>query len=106
MSEMKPRREGSGLLGEPLDQFRGVDSRISGDVVDRLFRIEGGALAAGRRQRVEYVAAHVEHAAFEHLEQPDRTGTDDRDITAVRSVLHHLDLPGRHLAFQLVMAWA
>src|SRR5262244_1630466 len=50
------------------------------DVVDRLFRIERGALPAGRFQRVDDVAAHLQHAALEDREQPDRAGADDRDI--------------------------
>ncbi len=92
MPEVKPRRERRGLLGEPLDQFGGVDSRIARDVVDRLFRIERGALPARRRQRIEHMAAHVEHAAFEHREQADRAGADDRDIAGVGSILHRLSL--------------
>jgi tRNA threonylcarbamoyladenosine biosynthesis protein TsaE len=34
------------------------------------------------------MAPHVEHAAFKHREQTDRSGADYRDIAAVGSVLH------------------
>src|SRR5713226_2625803 len=89
---MEYRREWGGLLDQPLDQLGGTDSRISRNVVDRLFRIERGALPARRRQRIEDVAAELEHAAFENRKQPHRPGADDRDITAVESVLHRASL--------------
>ena len=80
MAEMELRLERRGLLSETLDQFGRVDSRIARDVEDRLFGIERGALPARRRERVEHGAAHFEHAALEHREEPDRPGADDRDI--------------------------
>ena len=83
MPEVKNRRERRGLFAEALDQLDGVDSRVARNVVDRLLGIERGALAARLRQRVEHGAAHVQHAAFEHREQPDRPGADDRDIIIV-----------------------
>src|SRR6266851_5201818 len=62
-----------------------AESRIPRNVVDRLFRIERGALPTGRRQRVEDMAAQIEHAAFENRKQPHRPGADDRDIAALES---------------------
>ncbi len=49
LAEMIVGRERRGLLAEPLDQLGGIDPRIAGNVVDRLFRIERGALPARRR---------------------------------------------------------
>ena len=83
MPQMVLRLEGCGLLGKAVDEFGGIDARIARDVIDRLFRVERGALAARRRQRVEDGAAHLEHAAFEHGEKPDRAGADDRDIAGL-----------------------
>ncbi len=91
-AEMECRRKRRGLLDQPIDQLGGIDSRIAGNVVDRLFRIERGALSAGRWQRVEHMAAHVEHAAFEDREKPDRSGADDRDVTAL-GIVAHVDPP-------------
>jgi hypothetical protein len=71
------------LLLQLADQIRRLDSRIAGDVIDRLFRIERRALPAGAVERVDDMAAHLQHAAFEHREQADRAGAYDRNIGAV-----------------------
>src|SRR5579863_5211197 len=93
VAQMEHRGKGRGLFDQPLDQFGGADSRIARDVVDRLFRIERGALPARRRQSVENPAADLEHAAFEHGKEPHWSPADDRDIAAVRCVVHRLSLP-------------
>ena len=98
MPEMKHRRERRGLLPKAVDQLGGIDSRIAGNVVDRFLGVEGGALPARLRQCVEYGAPHLQHAAFEHGEQPDRPGADDRDIAAFdRSAWHAATLAGRDI---------
>ena len=43
--------------------------RNAGNVVDRLFRIELGALAADLVEDVDQMRLHVEQAQFEHGEQ-------------------------------------
>ena len=50
------------------------------NVVDRLFRIEFGALAARPVENVDQVAFHVEQAELEHGEQADRPCPDDQHI--------------------------
>ena len=50
------------------------------NVVDRLFRIELGALAAGPVENVDQVAFHVEQAELEHGEQADRPCADDQHV--------------------------
>src|SRR5882757_3389451 len=76
------------LLDETVDQIHGVDSRVPWDVVDRLFRVERGALPASRIQRIDDMALHLQHAALKHGEQPDRAGTDNRDIGTMEHILH------------------
>ena len=71
-----------------VDQLVGEDRRIAGNVVDGLFRIERGALAARRIQRVDDMAVHVQHAALENGEQADRSGADDGDVGAKGLVGH------------------
>src|SRR5260221_547184 len=86
LAEMVERGERRRLLDQPVDQLGGADAWIAGNVVDRLFRVESRALPAMHVERVEHVAAHLEHAAFEDGEQPDRPGANDRDL---RLVLRH-----------------
>ena len=100
LAEMVHRLERRGLLLQLLDQVRGIDRGIAGDVVDRLFRIERGALPAGGLQRVDDVALHFQHAAFEHREQADRAGADDRHVGDMRrhALLHIPTQPGPNRA--------
>jgi tRNA threonylcarbamoyladenosine biosynthesis protein TsaE len=88
MTEMVGGGERGRLLDQPLDQHGGVDPRIARDVVDRFFRVKRGALPARRVERVEHMAAHLQHAAFEHREEADRPSADDRDIGVVRNGFH------------------
>ena len=92
VAEMVGRGERRGLLNQPLDQHPGVDPRVAGDIVDRLFRVKRGALTARRVERVEHMAAHLQHAALEDREEPDRPGADDRDIGIVRNGFHRARL--------------
>jgi hypothetical protein len=87
-AEVIDRRERRRLLDEAIDEIAGGDSRIARDVVDRLFRIERRALAAGLGEGVEQMAAQAQHAAFENREEPNRTGADDRDIGLFFFLLH------------------
>ena len=54
---------------------------IAGNVVDRLFRIKLGALAAHLVEDVDQVRLHVEQAELEHREQPDRAGANDQHVS-------------------------
>ena len=78
LAEMEGRMERLDLLHQIVDQLLPGDDREAGNVVDRLLRIEFGALAAGARQNVDEMAPDVEQAEFEHGEQADRAGADDR----------------------------
>ena len=81
-------RERRRLPLQPLDQRRRVDRRVRRDVVDRLLRVERRALPADSVQRVDHRAAHPQHPALEHREEPDRPGADDRNIRLDRG-RHH-----------------
>ena len=50
------------------------------NVVDRLLRIELGALAADLVEDVDEVRLHVEQAELEHREQADRARADDEHV--------------------------
>src|SRR5205807_1271580 len=52
----------------------------AGNVVDRLFRIKLGALAAGLVEDVDKVRLDVEQAKLEHGEQADRPRADNQHI--------------------------
>ncbi len=77
---MIDRGERLRLLLQPIDQGESVDLRIAGNVVDRLLRIECGALTARNIERIDAMALHLQHAALEDGENADRTGTDDDDV--------------------------
>ena len=79
--QMKLRPERLDLLHQIVDQLLAGDDREAGNVVDRLFRIEFGALAAGLRQDVDQMALDVEQPQLEHREEADRPGADDRDVS-------------------------
>lgn len=79
-AEQARRGEGFDLAFEVFDQGGGFDRGVGGDVVDRFFRVEGGALAADFGQRVDQHRGEFEHAAFEGGEEADRAGADDGHI--------------------------
>ena len=66
----------SSLFGQLL----AGDDGQAGNVVDRLFRIKLGALAARPVQDVDQMAFEIEQPQLEHGEQADRAGADDDDI--------------------------
>ena len=112
--EVVDRIEGRHLLGQTVDQLQGADARVAGDVVDRLFRIERGALAAERVERVDDLAVHLQHAALEHREQAHRAGADDRDIAAGNGHAHSRtgrlgdighNMAAKRLAINSCQAW-
>ena len=70
---------------------------IAGNVVDRLLRIELGALAARLVEDVDDRRLDVEEAEFEDREKADRPGADDDDVGLDHSAAHgdviHRDIP-------------
>jgi hypothetical protein len=61
-------------------QFLAGDDGQAGNVVDRLFRIKLGALAARPVEDVDQMAFEVEQPQLEHGEQADRPRADDGHI--------------------------
>ncbi len=92
--EVKAGAERLDLLEQLLGQLAPGGDGQGGDVVDRLVGIELDALAAGVRQRIDDVRAHLLQAELEHLEQADRSGADDDDVGLDR--VEHGEGAGRH----------
>ena len=74
---MKVGLERADLLLQPIDELQRADDRKRRDVIDRLLRIERGALPADLRQRVHHVGVDAEQPQLEHLEQAAWAGADD-----------------------------
>ena len=80
LAEVELRIERLDLLHQAVDQFLRAADRQRRDVVDRLVRIQLGALPARRRQRIEHMGLDAQQAELEHLEQAAGTGADDDDL--------------------------
>ena len=68
------------LLHQRFGEALAGDEGNAGNVVDRLFRIELGALAADLVEDVDQMRLHVEQAQFEHGEQSARARANDQHI--------------------------
>ncbi len=68
------------LLHQLVDQALRRDRGPAWNVVDRLFRVELGALPAGAIENVDEMAFHVEEAELEHGEQADRPCSDNENV--------------------------
>ena len=80
LTEMQRRIERRDLLHEAVDELLRAADGQRRDVVDRLVGIELGALAAGRAQRIDQMAADAQQSELENLEQPARAGANDHDF--------------------------
>src|SRR6516225_11441896 len=77
---MKRRAERLDLRHEGIADALPGDVRNSGNVVDRLFRIELGALPADLVKDVDDMRLHVEQAELEYGEQPARSRANDENV--------------------------
>ncbi len=68
---------GRDLLLQAVDELTRRAYRDRRDVVDRLVRIQLGALTADGRQGVHHFGFHAQQAQFENLKQAAGAGTDD-----------------------------
>ena len=68
------------LAFEARHEIARVNSGMAGDVVNWLFRIQRGALAAHFGQCIDQHAGELQHPEFEHREQANRACADDRNI--------------------------
>ena len=77
---MELRTERLDLLHELIDQALRGNLRDRRDVVDRLLRIELGALAADLVENIDQVGLHIQEAQFEDGEKSARTRTNNQHI--------------------------
>src|SRR3954470_22121403 len=77
---MEGRVEWLDLLHQRVAQASAGDVGNAGNVVDRLFRVKLGALAADLVEDVDQVALHVEEAELKDREQANRAGADDERV--------------------------
>ena len=77
---MEGRVERLDLLQQRLGETLAGDEGNAGDVVDRLFRIELGALAADLVENVDKMHLHIEQAQFENGKQPAGTCANNQHI--------------------------
>jgi hypothetical protein len=84
-AEMERRVERLDLLHQLVDQPLAGNHRKAWDVVDRLFRVEFGALAARLVEYVDQRGIEIEETELEHCKKPDRAGADDYDVLFDRS---------------------
>ena len=78
--EVEGRPEGLDLLHQRFGEPLAGDEGNAGNVVDRLLRIELGALAAGLVQNVDEMRLHVQKAEFEYGEKAEGTRPNNQDI--------------------------
>ena len=77
---MEGRAERLDLLHQRFGEALAGDEGNAGNVVDRLFRIELGALAADLVEDVDQMRLHVQKAQFENGEQSAGTRANDQHI--------------------------
>ena len=80
LAEMELRIERLDLLHQPVGQFLAGDDGQARNVVDRLFGIKLGALAARPVEDVDQMAFEIQQPQLEHGEQADGARADDGDI--------------------------
>src|SRR6185295_19183005 len=90
--EMEGRTERLDLLHQRVSEALARDVGNAGNVVDRILRIELGALAANLVENVDEVRLHVEQAELEYREQADRAGADNESVGLDRLGIETFDL--------------
>ena len=78
--EMEGRMKRLDLFHQRFGQALAGDEGNAGNVVDRLFRIEFGALAAELVEDVDHMRLHVQQAQFEDRKQAARTRANNQHI--------------------------
>jgi hypothetical protein len=99
---MEFRLERLDLLHQRVGQPVAGDVGDAGNVVDRLFGIELGALAADLVEDVDQMRLDVEQAQFENGKQPDRSGADNQNI-GLNGLTHSLRPAGAGSSRRIVM---
>ena len=83
LAEMEGRVERRDLFQQPVCQVLPRNYGPGGNVVNRFFGVEFGALAARLIQNIDQMGLHIEKAEFEHREKPDWPRADDNHIRLV-----------------------
>ncbi len=79
-AKVKLRIERMRLLHQPVDEFLRTADRKRRNVIDRLVRIELGALPARRLERIDHMGRNAEQPELEDLKQAARPRADDDDF--------------------------
>ena len=77
---MELRIERRDLLQEIGGEVLSGDFGQTGNIVDRLFRIKLGALAAGTIENIDHMGAQIEQTKLEHGKEADRAGANNNHI--------------------------
>ncbi len=72
------------LLHQRVGETLPGDERHRGNVIDRLFRIKLGALAADLVENIDEMAFHIEQTQLEHGEQAARAGANNQHVSLDR----------------------
>ena len=81
LAQMKCRAEGFDLGHQIGDQLSTRADRDCRNVIDRLVRIEPGALASGAGQGIHDIGLDAQQSQFEHLEKPAGACTNDQRVS-------------------------
>ena len=79
-AEMEGRTERLDLFHQPFGQFLAADDGKTGNVVDRLFRIELGALPARTVEDVDQMGFEIQESKLEDGKKAGRPGPYNRGI--------------------------
>jgi len=84
LAEMDRRIERAALVEQPLHQFARGARHDRRNVVDRLVRIQFGALTADALRAVDEMTGQADHAGLERREQADGPRADDQHVGLYR----------------------
>ncbi|GAB3441205.1 hypothetical protein GCM10027396_08170 [Insolitispirillum peregrinum] len=71
------------------DQVTGENAGVGRNVIDRLFRVQGGALAPERIQHVHHMTFDPHHPALENGEQADGAAPDNAGVGVMKGLVNH-----------------
>ena len=80
LAQVKLGAEGFDLFQQRVHQFLRAEHRNGRNVVDRLVRVEFGALASGLAQRIHDVSVDAQQPQLEYLEESAGTGAHNQCI--------------------------
>ena len=78
------------LIEQPMGQLGAGNHHQGWDVIDRLFRVKLGTLAAGAIENVDDMAFDIEKAELEDCKQSARARANDNRIGGNHLIIHAL----------------